>query len=212
MSGRRQPPIFLTRRAVPLPGWRGAFPAARIRGYPQKQETLAAPGSTLVWLHIDNQVLKSGELVAAVARAALGCPVIVLSNVPSQDEGLAVLEAGASGYTNALAVPELLRQIETVVGNGGLWVGPELMQRLLVGLGRGSPRAQNLSPLDPLSPREREVAQAVAAGATNKEVARQLGITERTVKAHLGRAFELLGLRDRLQLALLLNGLPSRKG
>jgi two-component system, NarL family, nitrate/nitrite response regulator NarL len=211
MSGHRQPPIFLTRRAVPLPGWRSAFPAARIRGYPQQQETLAAPGNTLVWLHLDNQVRKPAGLVADVTRAAPQCPIIVLANVPSEAEGLTVLEAGASGYTNALAVPEVLRQIETVVGNGGLWVGPELLQRLIAGISRGGAPAQNLSPLDKLSPREREVALAVARGATNKEVARQLEITERTVKAHLGRTFELLGLRDRLQLALLINGLPSRQ-
>lgn len=211
MSRHKPPPIFLTRRDVPLPGWRTAFPAAQIRNYPREQESLATPSSTLIWLHIDNQIRQPAELVAAVARAAPGCPLVVLSNVPSQNEGLAVLEAGASGYTNALAVPELLRQIDTVVGNGGLWVGPELLQRLLVGLGRGSARVQNLSPLDKLSPREREVARAVANGATNKEVARQLDITERTVKAHLGRTFELLGLRDRLQLALLVNELPSRK-
>jgi len=53
-----------------------------------------------------------------------------------------------------------------------------------------------------LTPRERDVAIEVAHGATNKEVAQRLNITERTVKAHLGAVFEKLGVRDRLQLVL----------
>jgi len=100
--------------------------------------------------------------------------------------------------------------IETVVDNGGLWVGPDLLQRLLVALGR-RPGAQSKgnSQLDKLSQREREVALAVAGGATNKEVAQKLAITERTVKAHLHQVFEILKVRDRLQLSILINGLPK---
>jgi DNA-binding NarL/FixJ family response regulator len=210
MNGARKlKPVFLTRREVPLPGWRSAFPAASVRPYPAVEERLCAPGSALIWLHLDNQVKQPAGLVTSITHATPKCPVIVLSNVPSQAEGLAVLEAGASGYTNALAVPDVLRQIETVVGNGGLWVGPELLQRLISGIGRNRPRPQNNAQLDKLSPREREVALAVASGATNKEVARQLDITERTIKAHLSRAFELLEVRDRLQLAILINGQPK---
>jgi DNA-binding NarL/FixJ family response regulator len=57
-----------------------------------------------------------------------------------------------------------------------------------------------------LSGREAEVAREVVAGRSNKEIARVLGITERTVKAHLGAIFAKLGVRDRLQLALRLTG------
>jgi DNA-binding NarL/FixJ family response regulator len=53
------------------------------------------------------------------------------------------------------------------------------------------------------------VALAVARGESNKEVARNLGITERTVKAHLSVVFEALGVRDRLQLSIHLNGIPQ---
>ena len=60
-----------------------------------------------------------------------------------------------------------------------------------------------------LTTRERLVAEAIAAGKTNKEAARELDITERTVKAHLGAVFDKLGVRDRLQLVLLLSGKKS---
>lgn len=202
--------IFLTRRDVPLPCWRNAFPAAVIRGYAKDAEKLAAPGEALLWLHVDNHVKEPAKIVATLRAAMPGCQVVVLSNVPNDEEGLAVLEAGASGYTGALAVTDVLKQIETVVDNGGLWVGPDLMRRLLVALGGNGMRPQAADRLQQLSPREREVALAVAAGATNKEVARQLDITERTVKAHLSEVFEALKVRDRLQLAILVNGLPTQ--
>lgn len=201
--------IFLTRRDTPLPGWLAAFPGATVRHPPANGEKLAEPGSALLWLHADNLARQPETTVAVLLRSTPGCPVIVLSNVPHDDEGLAVLEAGAAGYTSAIAVKDVLLQIETVVENGGLWVGPDLLRRLLVALGAQGPRPQAGSQLDRLSPREREVALAVAAGATNKEIARQLDITERTVKAHLSQVFETLKVRDRLQLAILLNGLPQ---
>lgn len=201
--------IFLTRRDMPLPGWRAAFPDAAIRGYPAPEEAVAAQCSAIIWLHIDNHVKAPAALVGQIRKAAPGCTVIVLSNVPNDEEGLAVLEAGASGYTGALAVANVLRDIDTVVESGGLWVGPELLQRMLAALGRsrsgGEPAGANL---DQLSEREREVALAVAAGASNKEIAFKLNITERTVKAHLHNIFETLKLRDRLQLAIYINGLP----
>jgi len=56
-----------------------------------------------------------------------------------------------------------------------------------------------------LTKRELEVARTVAGGSSNKEVARQLGITERTVKAHVGAVFQKLKVRDRLHLALIVN-------
>lgn len=202
--------IFLTRREVHLPEWRAAFPALEARPHAAAEERLAPPGGALLWLHVDTQVKNPVALVESIRKATPGCAVVVLSNVPHDDEGLAVLEAGAAGYTGALAVAAVLRNIETVVENGGLWVGPDLLQRLLVALGRHAGRsAQCEARLDRLSPRESEVARAVASGATNKEIARKLAITERTVKAHLSQVFAILKLRDRLQLAIYLNGLPK---
>lgn len=200
--------IFLTRRNMPLPGWLVAFPGARVRHYPAAGEKVAERGGALLWLHIDHRMSQPAALVETLVKSAPECPVIVLSNVPNDEEGLAVLEAGAAGYTSAIAIPDVLHQIETVIQNGGLWVGPNLLQRLLVAIGgRGAPHRAS-SKLTQLSQREREVALAVATGATNKEVARQLDITERTVKAHLSHIFEILKVRDRLQLAIFLNGLP----
>ncbi len=74
------------------------------------------------------------------------------------------------------------------------------------------PASRNHDPrVDVLTPRERQIIRLIALGASNKEIARQLSITERTVKAHLTNVFQKLGLSTRLQLAIqvLSGGLPD---
>jgi len=196
-------PVFFTPRAAPLPGWLVAFPAARIEPYPADIKSLYIDSGQTVWLHHDTLASGLTSKVSTLRSALPENPIIVLSNVPSDEEGLAVFSAGAAGYTGALATTSVLRQIQFVVTNGGLWIGPSLLSRLskIAGNSDGH-RNEAASHLDSLSAREREVAIAVAGGATNKEIARQLGITERTVKAHLSHIFDTLDLRDRLQLAI----------
>ena len=108
-------------------------------------------------------------------------------------------------------LPVLLRQVMLVVENGGLWIGQSLLQKLVGSTSRlfsqRSSGQNTESCLSLLSEREAQVARLVAGGASNKEIAEQLFITERTVKAHLSAVFEKLGLRDRLQLSLKINGL-----
>jgi two-component system nitrate/nitrite response regulator NarL len=63
--------------------------------------------------------------------------------------------------------------------------------------------------LNDLTAREQMVAEQIATGATNREISERLEITERTVKAHLSAIFEKLGVRDRVQLALAMNNVPT---
>lgn len=204
--------VFITYRPEALPTWLEAFPGAEIRQLSDAVVRRGEPEGAryLVWVH-----LKHGEDAVAQLKIAGNmvpkAPRVVLSNIPSLEQGLAVLEGGAVGYTSALAVPEVLRQIARVVESGGLWVGPDIMQHFLATLASRPKRAPSANVLDALSPRQREVAIAVAAGASNKEIARQLDITERTVKAHISSVLEALGVRDRLQLAILVNGTPARE-
>ena len=206
--------IFLSYRSEPLSRWRDAFPHAEIRLNFDSGTVFAVFSSekALVWLHAPPEAADLAERIGSVRGMAPNCPVVILSNVPSEAEGLTVLAAGAVGYCNALAVPELLRQVATVVEQGGLWVGQDLIKRLFSAMrARSGPVAA--ASLADLSPREAQVAQAVAQGATNKEIAHAMNITERTVKAHLSAIFEKLDVRDRLQLSLVVNGVePSSSG
>lgn len=200
--------IFVTARPQPIPRWLEAFPDAVLLSDAGGQiDPAPLADAAVIWLHVAGN-RHAAASVRGVRTAAPHAPVVVLSNVPEDDQGLAVLAAGASGYCSALTLPSVLRQVAGVVEHGGLWVGPRLMQRLMQGLAMRGSAAPDVS-LDLLSQRERQVAVAVARGSTNKEIARAMNITERTVKAHLSAAFEKLGVRDRMQLALLVNGVED---
>jgi DNA-binding NarL/FixJ family response regulator len=205
--------VFITARPQPIPRWLEAFPdALLIPGQgPDKTDLAPLANASVVWLHVTEDPIAVSAWFKAVRSAAPNVPIVVLSNVPEDDQGLAALAAGASGYCSALTLPTVLHQVANVVAQGGLWVGPQLMRRLMSGLAtrRNATAPVSASALDILSQRERQVAEAVARGSTNKEIARVMGITERTVKAHLTAAFEKLGVRDRMQLSLLVNGVED---
>jgi len=137
-------------------------------------------------------------------------PCVVLSDQPTDEEALAAFAAGARGYCNTHAAAQLLVQIAAVVLQGGLWIGESLMKRLVGATGRlqtsVAPATEGETWSRNLTDREKQVARTVASGASNKEIARALGITDRTVKAHIGSIFEKLQVRDRLQLSLKVNG------
>lgn len=204
---------FLEVPGRPVPArWREAFPAGVALAEAALLDRLAngAPSGCLVWLSADEP--QWGERLRRLREARPGDFPVVVSNAPDDDQGLTAINEGARGYLHASAVPSLLQEASLVVEHGGLWVGPGLVQRLVAAtrlvMSRQAPAAPERAPasLDALSAREAEVVRAVGAGMSNKEVARQLSITERTVKAHLGSAFEKLGVRDRLQLVLYLSG------
>lgn len=133
--------------------------------------------------------------------------LIIASSAPNDDEGLAAMEAGASGYCHAYANEATLKQVLEVVSSGELWVGRNLLTRLLRGVTQGATdKAPPISWQTPLTAREIEVARRAALGESNLAIAEALGITERTVKAHLTAIFEKLQVADRLQLALKVHG------
>ena len=121
--------------------------------------------------------------------------VVVLTSFDDQRRILDALGAGATGYLLKDAEPdEVLAAIRTAVG-GGSPLDPRAA-RVLVDARREQ------APARALSPREEEVLRLLATGLANKQIARRLGITERTVKAHLTSVFQQLGVTDRTQAAL----------
>lgn len=181
--------------------WKQAFPAAEV----VRKIPAGVTDGVLIWLHN----MTPAQLPAT--ERPEGVRFIVLHDEPTDEAGLAALSQGASGYCNSHATPELLHTVESVIRNHGLWVGESLLARLLggisqrVGLADSSAEASSSPALAVLSERERAVAMSVVRGESNKEIARQLNLAERTIKAHLTSIFEKLNVRDRLQLALLLS-------
>lgn len=190
---------FLSAVTDQHPRWMQAFgDALMVGGLPP-----VLGGDTVLWVHTS-----VADWPTVVARAVkCEAKVIVLTLGPQQSELVTALAAGARGYAHAWSSVAILQQIDRAVANGGLWVGAEFLSQLVKVTAQRlqvdeSANGAEEDLLCELTEREREVALAVAAGATNKEVARQLNITERTVKAHLGVVFQKLGVRDRLHLAL----------
>jgi len=196
-------------RGIPVPSWLEAMPAAKLLGRNQLGE-IAGAGPGVLWCR-----LRSGEdvelVLGGIVPLAGGRPLVVLADEPDERLIMQALSAGAAGCCNTNAAPEVLRQVAAVVSNGGLWVGQSLLQKLVGSTSRILGEKAERPPRDDwssfLSEREIQVARLVAGGASNKEIASQLAITERTVKAHLTAVFEKLSLRDRLQLSLRINGL-----
>lgn len=201
-----------------LSRWLTAFPTAAVIAHGAAVKP--PPANSLVWLRLDESRPALDQL-AALRKTVGAARVIVLANHPDSEEALSLFSAGVRGYCNAHATPANLRQVASAVQAGGLWIGEALMQRLLAstqaamsrtpaaGLALEQTRRASGERLSTLTGREQEVARAVAIGSSNKEIARQLGITERTVKAHIGSVFQKLKARDRLHLALIVNGQQS---
>lgn len=199
--------LFICPRNVLRDNWAGACPKAKIHA---DFESIKFSGKSdaIFWVHSDPATLPWAlEASRKILSKVPGAKIILLSNVPDQAEALLALAQGIVGYCHAYSSPRFLKEVRSVISHGGIWLGADLLQSLMLAtkpmVGNSSKAiADNLALL---TKREREVALEAAKGLSNKEIARVLDITERTVKAHLSASFERLGLKDRLQLALMLN-------
>jgi len=203
--------IFVSNLSERISHWLDAFPESKIvkdLSKAAQQLNGAAADGWVFWLHVnEEQPERLSSMVASIVSQFQSAKVVVLANTPNQADCFSALSAGAVGYAHAYSPSAMLVEIKTVIGHGGLWLGQELLQRLIETSTKlvGNQPAYVNGLLDQLTSREREVAVEVAKGLSNKEVAKLLNITERTVKAHLAATFERLGAKDRLQLALMLN-------
>jgi len=133
---------------------------------------------------------------------------VIASVRPSDEEGMQTILCGARGYCHAYAPTATWTHVLTAVATGSVWMGASLVSRLLRQVETLAPAASHWRH-DALTKRECAIAQRVSQGDSNSKIADALGISERTVKAHLTAVFDKLGVTDRLQLALLVHGIKS---
>ncbi|MEX0168269.1 response regulator transcription factor [Streptomyces sp. LMG1-1-1.1] len=134
-----------------------------------------------------------GVAATALLRRRLpGCRIVMLTTFDDDEYVGRALKAGAVGYLlknlPAARLAEAVRLAHAGVA--------QFDQTVLAALTAGAPGP------DPLTPRETEVLRLISAGATNKEIAARLYLSEGTVKNHISRVLSRLGLRDRTQAAL----------
>jgi DNA-binding NarL/FixJ family response regulator len=122
--------------------------------------------------------------------------VLVLTSYSDSERIVAALDAGATGYLLKDAEPDDILSGIRAVSRGESPIDPKAARQLLTA------RSARPAAAPDLTPREVEVLGLVRQGLANKQIARRLGISERTVKAHLTSAFSRIGVTDRTQAAL----------
>jgi DNA-binding NarL/FixJ family response regulator len=133
----------------------------------------------------------------AIVAEGLGAEVVILTSYSDGERIVAALDAGAVGYLLKDADPEDVLEGVRAVSRGESPLHPKAARELLTRRAAGPPGAPAQ-----LTAREREVLVLVRQGLANKQIGRRLGISERTVKAHLTSIFQRLDVTDRTQAAL----------
>jgi len=136
--------------------------------------------------------------IAGLAAAFPGTPIAVISGTANADDVRASIRAGARGFVSKTATAEHLAHTIQLVVAGGTSVPAEMLSA-----GAAAPAAGGPEWLGRLSPREREVLAAVARGISNKQIGRELGLAEVTVKLHLRAIFRKIGAKTRSEVAVL---------
>jgi NarL family two-component system response regulator LiaR len=159
------------------------------------EELLAQAGQWLPQVVVLDLLMPGGlDGVETARRLHESHPEIrIVALTASVDEArlVGVLRAGASGYVRKDADPEVLLAAIRAVAQGRTFVDPSVAGGLLTGSTR---------PTGTISPREIEVLRQIAFGRTNREIAERLFVSEETVKTHVGKLLDKLGLQHRTQL------------
>ena len=149
----------------------------------------------IVLMDVSMPGMNGMEAVRRLLKAVPGTRVVMLTSFSQHDVVVEAFDSGAVGYLLKDADPtELINGIRAA-SRGEAPLSPRAARELL------DERAHR-RPLDELTQRERDVLTLVGRGMTNKQIAWRLGISEKTVKAHLGSVFDRLGVQDRTQAAL----------
>jgi len=159
-------------------------------------------GSTLEYLVVDLNSSSCGiETLAAIRRARPDIRLIVIGPEGNDELVLEALIAGARAYLDLTAGPEMVRKaIDQVIG-GSIWAPRRLLSRLIDRVLAVSD-ASLTSATPYLTDRERQVLELILTARSNREIARELGIEERTVKAHVSRLMRKAGAENRVDLSM----------
>ncbi|MCF3965011.1 response regulator transcription factor [Streptomyces fuscigenes] len=132
------------------------------------------------------------DAIAELARRGARARVLVLTTYDTDSDTLPAIEAGATGYLLKDAPRQELFTAVRAAARGRSVLSPEVASRLLTRV-----RTPAAPAAEPLSAREREVLALVARGTSNREIAKELFISEATVKTHLTHLYAKLGVKDR---------------
>jgi DNA-binding NarL/FixJ family response regulator len=149
----------------------------------------------IVLMDISMPGMNGFEALRRVLRAVPEARVVMLTSFSEHEMVVEAIDTGAVGFLLKDADPNELINGIRAAARGDSPLSPKAAKEIL------SERARR-RPIDDLTQRERDVLTLVGRGMSNKQIAWRLGISEKTVKAHLGSVFDRLGVEDRTQAAL----------
>jgi DNA-binding NarL/FixJ family response regulator len=163
-------------------------------------QTVAATDPQVVLMDLNMPRLDG---VAATRRIRTDHPrtqVVVLTTYADDESIIGALQAGALGYLTKDATRAEIGRAVLAAAAGQAVLDPAVQQRLLLAAARApAPQPDQDHDPDELTPREADVLRLIAAGKSNREIARALYVSEATVKTHVNRIFAKTGSRDRTQ-------------
>jgi len=167
-------------------------------------EAIDAGSYDLAMIHRN---MVGAEQLQALCRKKKNLRLFILADRPENKDGMFCFSQGCSGYANTYISSGRLHAALQTISQGLAWVGESLMQYILGGLAQAHETSagqerENPAVFEKLSPREKEIAELIAGGLSNLAIAEHLGITERTVKAHLSTVYGKTKTKGRLDLAL----------
>jgi len=160
---------------------------------------------TAVLIICDKTILGSNkeEVIAKIKSSSADSRVLIIGSDCTITEQIALLKQGTRGYFDTSVSLEKLNEAAQCILHGEVWIERHVISGLIDELTHVPLISEEQKQaVATLSPKELEVAKLVSHGATNKMIAKNMTITERTVKAHLTTIFHKMNLKDRLSLAI----------
>ena len=154
----------------------------------------------VVLMDVRMPVMDGVAAIRILAEQAPQIKILVLTTFDDDEYVTQAMSHGAKGYLLKDTPSEELAQAIRSVNQGYTQLGPGLFEKMIIA--NSPPKVKSPPELATLTPREKEVLKLIAAGYSNREIAEQLYITERTVKNHVNSILRRLNLRDRTQAAI----------
>jgi DNA-binding NarL/FixJ family response regulator len=162
------------------------------------EATVAATQPDIVVMDVRMKHVDGTEATRRLRANPDAPPVLTLTTFDDDEVVAASLAAGASGFILKDARGEDLIAAVRAIANGGAWLDPAIAGKVIEAYrSTGIPRAQQQAKLAQLTDREIDVLRLIGRGTSNTEIAKELFISEGTVKSHIGHIFTKLDLRDR---------------
>lgn len=168
-------------------------------GIYQTQEKFASGHYDFAMLDLDSvEISQAANILRGLVSSAGKCPLIVLSDSESSSISRVVLNYGVRGYVSKSARPDTFIDAVRVVMSGRIYRPGDKVARGKAEEAAMQPMASDIgSELKSLTPRQLDVLKELAQGKPNKLIARDLAVSENTVKTHVSAVFRVLGARNR---------------